>query len=191
MRPVSFIYVCVATLSFPVQASFLPGTQPSQITLAATDPTTGCNTDNQCKGNRICQAGTCTDSAVPLPPPQPSLSGGLLSSELLIRHQIQLLEFNRLSLAGPLFVTIFGAVGFTAGGVMLPVFYYTLYAGFIVIGAAALPLAIGLVWLFVNIGYNHRIDLAIRKLREEQDYSKSEFSSRQLLSTRLFAIAEF
>lgn len=158
----------------------LPGTQTSRLTLGANEavaaPAPGCRMDVDCKGNRICQAGVCTESAglaastlTPLPPPMPAANTGLASLQLrMITNQIQLLLFQRLSLAGPLFATIFGGLGVLVGGVMMPFGYTALIVGIMVASGSALPLAIGLVWLFVNIGYNRRIDQAVEKLRDEQ-----------------------
>jgi hypothetical protein len=159
------------------EVTILPGEQVSRLTLLAD----GCSRDTDCKGARICQANTCVDgpagmapsSLAPLPP-TPSVSSNQDVLTQMAVYQIQMLQFQKLSLAGPIFTLVIGGAGLIVGAVMLPFAYYLLAVALVIMANAALPLAIGLTWLLVNIGYNVRIDAAIRNIRNSHHLSSYE-----------------
>ncbi|PZR14028.1 MAG: hypothetical protein DI536_11985 [Archangium gephyra] len=86
----------------------------------------------------------------------------------MIDHQIQLLDFSRASLAGPLTTLVIAATALVAGAVMLPFGYGFLIVGLMVMGGSVLPMGIGFVWLASNLSHNASIDRSIKKLRSDR-----------------------
>lgn len=108
-----------------------------------------------------------------VPTPMPSSSVNLTSATVrLIDHQLQLLDFQKSSLVGPVFTLAVGGAMVLTGAVMMLVGINLAGAvaliGFTVLVGAALPLAIGITWLVVNLGFNERIAGAMEKLRDER-----------------------
>ena len=161
MRFLLLAFVLSAT---PVLAQSLPGQQASRLVLLA--------------GEEGAKALT-----IPQPPPsmqnlQPGEDPFAPVYRRMVSIQLQLLEFQRSSIAAPLAVTLFGGTAVIVAITML-LFGATNYGffivGLIVLVGSSLPLLIGIPWLVSTLNANARITREIDKVKREQ---------RQLISNR-------
>lgn len=150
-----FFLVAFVLSATPVLAQSLPGHQASRLVLLAGEPGT---------------------KAV-IPPPPPSVQN--LQPEdpftpiyrRMVSMQLQLLEFQRVSLAAPLTLTLFGgtAVVVGLGMLLLGISNYGFFiVGLIMMGGSSLPLLIGVPWLVSTMNMNARITREIEKVNREQ-----------------------
>lgn len=115
-------------------------------------------------------------AATPLPGMQ-ATQVDLLNDEtkielLLIDHERQRLQFDKASLTGPIFTLVVSGTAVSAGAVFAVLFSATngvlAIVGLVAMGVVALPLALGVVWLFANIAHNDRIDAIIGSLNHRR-----------------------
>ncbi len=144
--------------------SYLPGTQPSKLTLGVVD---GCRADSECKGNRLCEEGLCVAGPEQAPTMVPKAQGVTSVHLRLINQQIQLLSFSKLSLVGPIIATAIASLALAAS-VPFFIITYLIVIAIPLASSGIVFLGIGLPWLFWNLNYNARIDRAIDQLREER-----------------------
>lgn len=98
----------------------------------------------------------------------PGLQPSKLSlTSQLIDLQIQRLELDRVSLAGPVVPMVIGTAGII-GGVALLFLPGAFPVAFAMLATAAIPTAAGIVWLAANLVHNHRIDVEIAILEDER-----------------------
>jgi len=165
MRLFLVAFVLTAT---PVLAQSLPGQQASRLVLLAGEEGT-------------------KSLAMPPPPPQALVSEPADPFTAVYRRmagmQIQLLEVQRVSLAGPLTVTMFGGTALTAGFSLLLLSttagYTAFIVGFVMMIASSLPLIIGVGWLIGNLVVNGKISREIEKVQRERR-SLGNVSSRPI-----------
>lgn len=146
MRAVLLLTLLVTPSAF-ASSFFMPGAQPSKLTLAA-EPQPGFE-------------------PAPFPPATSTLNVTAITVRL-IDLQVQRLEFETLSLAGPVTFLVVGGAEIVVGLVMVSLGASISLLGLVVLAGSALPLAIGLVWLVSNLGFNARLNAAVEKLREER-----------------------
>jgi hypothetical protein len=152
-----FFLLAVVVVATPVLAQALPGQQASRLVLLAGEE--------------------APKAIVGLPPPPPAVQNTLTEDPFtpiyrrMVSLQLQLLDFQRVSLAGPLAVTLFGGTAALAGVVMLlmgAASYGFFIVGLVVLGGSSLPLLIGLPWLVGTLNTNARISREIEKIKREQ-----------------------
>lgn len=149
MRLVLVVAVVVAGSSF---AQSLPGRQASRLVLLA-EP-----------------------AEISLPPPPQSSAGYLDPSFLLLQRvmslEVRLLEMQRMSIAAPLTITLFGATGAFVGALSMVAAigggYGFLIVGIVALSISALPLLIGIPWLVAATSTNDRVDREIAQLKSER-----------------------
>ena len=110
----------------------------------------------------------------PLPGTQPSrvsLTGDQRIDLRVIDNQIQLLEFQKVAVAGPVFLTAFGGAAVLAGAGMVLALGGSLaffLIGLPLIGVGLVLASIGVVWLLINQGINRRLEKAIQALHDQR-----------------------
>jgi hypothetical protein len=150
MRLVLVVAVVVAGSSF---AQSLPGRQASRLVLLA-EP----------------------KAEISLPPPPQSSAGYLDPSFLLLQRvmslEVRLLEMQRMSIAAPLTITLFGTTGAFVGALSMVAAlgggYGFLIVGIVALSISALPLLIGIPWLVAATSTNDRVDREIAQLKSER-----------------------
>lgn len=153
-----FFIVAFVLSAAPCLAQSLPGQQASKLVLLA---------------------GESGDPGVKtaLPPPPPAIrlepAGDPFAPiyQRMVTNQLQLLEVVKVSLAGPLTITLIGGTGLVVGitSLALGALSYSFFiVGLIVLAGSALPLLIGLPWLIGSMNTNARITVEIDKLKREQ-----------------------
>jgi hypothetical protein len=174
-----FLFLILVSSVSVAESSLLPGMQRSRIRLIDVEQPagSGCSKDSDCKGDRICTAAVCQTPPYSAPPVAPSMGpsllgnaecGGVISKLINLQQRIELLELSRPSMAWPIFLTIFGGVGFFSGGVAMAVLSYAIWFGAIIAGIAAIPLTIGIIFWIINGNQNARIDRQIDQLKSER-----------------------
>lgn len=150
-----FFLVAFVLSATPVLAQSLPGQQASRLVLLAGEP----------------------GAKAVIPPPPPSVQN--LQPEdpftpiyrRMVSMQLQLLEFQRVSLAAPLTLTLFGGTAAVVGlgMILLGIGNYGFFiVGLIMLGGSSLPLLIGVPWLVSTMNTNARITREIEKVNREQ-----------------------
>jgi hypothetical protein len=160
----------------PALAQSLPGQQSSKLVLLA---------------------GEEGAKQLAIPPPPPATAQSFVPEDpfapiykRLVSMQLQLMELQRVSLAGPIAVTLFGGTGLAVGITMLAVgfaSYGFFIVGLIVLGVSALPLLIGIPWLVGATSTNARITRAIEKLKREQQTGQVSSRTSAPLSSAVLA----
>ncbi len=154
MRLVLVVGVLMAAQAF---AQSLPGQQVSQVVLLRAEDGA---------------------KSITLPPPPPAVTAAQLPDDpfaslhrRIVTMQLQLLEFHRVSLAGPLALTIIGGSAFVIGiSLMLlsvGVGYGAFIVGLVMLIGSALPLLAGLPWLIGSVSANAKVDQEAVRLRTE------------------------
>ena len=150
MRLVLVVAVVVAGSSF---AQSLPGTQASRLVLTA-DP----------------------KAEISLPPPPQASAGYLDPNFMLLQRvmslEVRLLEMQKMSIAAPLTITLFGGTGALLGALSLlagiGAGYGFFIVGLVALSVSALPLLIGIPWLVAATSTNERVDREIAQLKSER-----------------------
>lgn len=154
MRLVLVVGVLMATQAL---AQTLPGQQVSRVVLLGAE-----------EGLK----------SLAMPPPPPSVPLAQLAEDpfaSLHRHmlsmQLQHLELHRVSLAGPLTITIIGGSAFVIGGALMLLSLSTGYTaaiiGLVMFIGSALPLIVGIPWLIATVISNNKINQEVLKVRAE------------------------
>lgn len=161
-----FFLLAFLVSATPVLAQSLPGQQASRLVLLAGE------------AGQTGQAGQGGPKVLALPPPPPPTPNMQLGEDpfapvyrRLSSMQLQLLEFQRVSIAAPMTVMLFGVTGAAVGVTMLvigAVSYGFFIVGLIVLGVSSLPLLIGIPWLVGTTSTNARVTREIEKVKREQ-----------------------
>lgn len=151
-----FFLVAFVLSATPVLAQSLPGQQASRLVLLAGEPGA---------------------KAQVMPPPPPSVQNTQPEDPFtpiyrrMVSMQLQLLEFQRVSIAAPLTLTLFGGTAAIVGlgMVLIGVASYGFFiVGLVMLGGSSLPLLIGIPWLVSTMNMNARITREIEKVNREQ-----------------------
>lgn len=147
------LLLLVVVAAAPVFAQSLPGQQASRLVLLA-------------------QESAPSLALPPLPPPVNPLNAPTEDPfapvyRRMFTLQIRLLELQRVSIAGPLAVTLVGGTALLTGGVLLFFGYAGFVIGLVMMACSALPLLIGIPWLVANMSTNSMLNKEIAKLKLE------------------------
>ena len=150
MRSFLVVGVLMATSAL---AQSLPGQQVSKLVLLADEA-----------------------KAVTLPPPPPAILNIQPEDPFapvyrrMVLMQMQLLEFQRVSIAGPLTLTLIGGTAALIGVTMLAmgsVSYGFFIVGLVALSGSSLPLLVGIPWLVGTLNTNARISREIERVKHQ------------------------
>lgn len=93
-----------------------------------------------------------------------------LSKPKLVEMQVELLELQKFSLAGPVFTTVVGGLTAVTGASMFIAGMFVpgglVIVGFVFLMAALVPVGIAVAWWVGALTHNEAIDAQIRALRQ-------------------------